>query len=255
MGREFTVRLTLVTTINPECASFQFAKWMDAHLIPRVLPLFVGGAYNHDNDVLTAIMVCESLTYSTRVHHLRGQALNIVVRMEPSLRYPSYKNAFFLDQETRQIGGGLVLWRGFFQSVRPAIGRMLININTTTGVMYQPGRLIDLSLEFLGRQGTPNALAPIHGLPDRERVRLQQFLSGIKITTPYRAQDSDRRRLVRRVTRESARDRTFEIDGGQTMTVMEYFRDKLNKPLQYPDLVCVEVCILFFLSAHTFSRQ
>jgi eukaryotic translation initiation factor 2C len=182
-----------------------------------------------------------------------GQALNVVVRMEPSLIYPSNKNSFFTNKETRSIGGGIVLWRGYFQSVRPAIDRLLINVDISTGAMYRAGRLIDLALEFLGRSGTPNALAPRHGLPDRERLRLQQFISGIKITTPYRAQNLDRRRLVKKVTRESARDRTFELGDGKTMTVADYFRKEFGIPLQFPDLVCVEVCTTFFLSSRPFS--
>ena len=135
--------------------------------------------------------------------------------------------------------------------MRPAINRMLINIDISTGAMYKSGRLIDLALEFLDRP-TPNALSPRYGLPDRERLRLQQFISGIKIITPYR--DPDRRRLVRKVTRESARERTFEIGDGQTMTVAQYFQNKLNIPLQFPDLICVEVCTIFFLSSRTFSH-
>jgi len=171
--------------------------------------------------------------------------------MEPSLRYPSNKNSFFTSQETRSIGAGIVLWRGYFQSLRPAIDCMLININISTGAMYKSGRLIDLALEFLG-QSTPNALAPRHGLLDRERLRLQQFISGIKIITPYR--DPDRRRLVRKLTRESAQERTFEIGDGQTMTVAQYYQNELNIPLQFPDLICVEVCTIFFSSSLTFSH-
>ena len=183
--------------------------------------------------------------------YISNQALNIAIRMEPGLRYPSRKSFFFTGQETRPIGAGIELWRGYFQSLRPAIDRMLINIDISTGAMYKSGRLIDLALEFLGLS-TPNALAPRHGLPDRERLRLQQFISGIQITTPYR--DPDRRRLVRKLTRESAQERTFEIGDGQTMTVAQYFQNELNVPLQNPDLICVEVCTIFFLSSHAFSH-
>ena len=172
--------------------------------------------------------------------------------MEPSLRYPSNKSSFFTSQETRSIGAGIVLWRGYFQSLRPAIDRMLINIDISTGAMYKSGGLIDLALEFLGKS-TPNALAPRRGFPDRERLRLQQFISGIKVITPHR--DPDRRRLVKKVTRESAQERTFEIGDGQTMTVAEYFQNELNIPLQFPDLVCVEVrTIILFLSSRTISH-
>ena len=93
---------------------------------------------------------------------ISNQALNIAIRMEPSVRYPSNKYCFFTAQETRSIGAGIVLWRGYFQSLRPAIDRMLINIDISTGAMYRSGGLIDLALEFLGKS-TPNALAPHRG--------------------------------------------------------------------------------------------
>ncbi|KAH9992239.1 Piwi domain-containing protein [Russula compacta] len=207
--QEFRVRLTHVKSINPE-----------------VLQRFVKGERSHDNEVLTAIM-----------------ALNIVIRMEPSMRFPFNKRSFFTDRETKDIGGGIVLWRGYFQSVRPAIDRMLINIDITTGTMYKPGRLVELALDFLNRPRKPDALAPRHGFPDRERLRLQQFISGIKIITPYRNQDPDARRLVKKVTRESARERTFEIGDGGTMTVAQYFQDQLNIPLQYPDMLSTRAVI------------
>ena len=108
--------------------------------------------------------------------------------------------------------------------------------------MYKPGKLIDLALEFLGKPGTLNALAPRYGLSDHERLRLQQFISGIKITTPHRIQDPDRRRLVKKLTCESARDRTLQIRDGETTTVAEYFQDQLYMSLRFPDLICVEVC-------------
>ena len=170
-----------------------------------------------------------------------GQALNIAVRMAPSLRYPSNARSFFTDRETLTIGGGIVLWRGYFQSVRPSIGKLLINIDISTGAMYEPGDFISLALNFLNKRGQPNALAPSRGFPPRERLHLQQFVSGMKVTTPYRAHDPDRHRVVKGVTRESARNRTFEIDGGQMMTIMEYFQNRMNIPLQFPDLICVEV--------------
>jgi eukaryotic translation initiation factor 2C len=168
--------------------------------------------------------------------------------MEPSLRYPLNRNSFFSDQiePATPIGGGIVLWRGYFQSLRPAIDRILINVDTAVGVMYMPGRLIELALQVIGRS-TPNSLAPQHGFQERERSKLQQFISGMKITTPHHAQNPERRRIIRRVTQESARDRTFDIGDGQTMTVLEYFRDELNIILQFPDLVCVEVCQTFFV--------
>ena len=160
--------------------------------------------------------------------------------MAPSLRYPFKGRSFYTDQETISISGGVVLWRGYFQSVRPAVNKLLININISTGAMYQPGNLISLCLNVLGQKGKTDALTASK-LPDRKRVRLQRFITGVKVTTPYRTQDPNRLRLVKRLTRESARERTFDVGDGQTMTVMEFFY-RSNIRLQFPDMICAEVC-------------
>jgi eukaryotic translation initiation factor 2C len=203
----FRVRLTLVASINPE-----------------VLQRHVEGEQSHDNSVLTTLM-----------------ALNVAVRMAPNQRYPHNARSFFTDTITKDIRGGYVLWRGYFQSVRPAIGRILINIDTATGVMYKPGRLIDLALEFLGRSGQPDALAPRHRFPERERMRLQHFLSGIKVMTPYSPHHQGRPRIVKKLTRLGAREQSFEVDDGETMTIAEFYRARYNISLVYPDVICVEL--------------
>ena len=172
--------------------------------------------------------------------------------MAPSLRYPSNARSFFTNQDTKSIPGGVILWRGYFQSVRPSINKLLINIDISMGAMYEPGDLISLFLRFLGKKNQPMALSS-SGLPDRERLRLQHFVTGIKITTPYRTHDRNRQRLVKRLTRESARDRRFDIGDGQSMSVMEYFA-QLNKRLRFPDLICVEVSTTLFLLSGSLSH-
>lgn len=42
------------------------------------------------------------------------------------------------------LGGGLEALRGFFQSVRPATGGLLLNVNVTHGVFLEPGPLSNL---------------------------------------------------------------------------------------------------------------
>jgi len=168
--------------------------------------------------------------------------------MGPNLRYPFNVRSFFTDRETRDIGGGIVLWRGYFQSVRPAIGRMLINVDISTGAMYMPGPLLALALAHLNlAPNRPDALAPHKGLPDRERIRLQRFLTGIKITTSHGQREPGRQgprpRVVKKLSKEGASDLYFQLDNGQQTTVAEYFRGVLGRPLRHPDVICVEVCI------------
>ena len=165
--------------------------------------------------------------------------------MEPTLN-PDYAfniRSFFTDKETKDIGSGLVLWRGYFQSIRPAVGCMLINVDISTGVMYKAGTLLNLCKEFIGHRD-PNALAPRRGFPDRERVKLQRFLTGIRVFTrnPNTGQmDKSRARVVKRLSSAGASDLTFSLRDGGQMTVAQYFARTYKRALQFPDVVCVEV--------------
>ncbi|KAI0719595.1 argonaute-like protein [Cerioporus squamosus] len=207
----YKVKLTHVATINPE-----------------VLQRFLQGKQSHDNTVLTAIT-----------------ALNVVIRMEPSLNYPFNVRSFFTNREQKDLGGGIVLWRGYFQSARPAIGRMLINVDISTGAMYKPGRVIDVALEFVGRPGAdPNLLAPRHKFPDRERIKLQRFLSGVRVDVqiPGQAQTGRRpARVVKKLTTHGASELKFTMRDGTTLTVAQYFAKVHNYNLRFPDVVCLEV--------------
>jgi eukaryotic translation initiation factor 2C len=172
------------------------------------------------------------------------QALNVVVRMEPNQKYPFNFRSFFADNEVMDIGGGIELWRGYFQSVRPAMGRMLINVDMSTGIMYKAGPLISLCLSFLNRPpNNPNVLSAANGFPDRERLRLQRFLSGIRVITPHTAAagTEPRARVVKKLSTASADAITFTTSEGGTMTVAQYFQNQLNRSLRFPNLPCVEV--------------
>ena len=158
--------------------------------------------------------------------------------MKPNLRYPFIHGSFFTDRETRHIGGGIVLWRGYFQSVRPAIGRILINVDISMGAMYMPGPLIGLALAHLNLN-RPDSLAPrgLGGLPDKDRLGLQRFITGLSVTTSH----SQRERVVKKLSKEGASDLRFELDSGQQTTVANYFRGVLGGPLRHPEIICVEV--------------
>ncbi|KAK7061790.1 hypothetical protein R3P38DRAFT_3490883 [Favolaschia claudopus] len=201
----YKIKLTHVAEINPE-----------------VLHRFIQGKGSHDNTVLTAIT-----------------ALNVVIRAQPSLSYPFNVRSFFTNRETKDIGSG----RGYFQSVRPGIGKMLINVDISTGTMYKAGKLLTLCLEFM-KKNHPNALSPTHGLPDRERIRLQRFISGIRIHTTHLGPDGQKHttpRVLKKLSSAPANKLTFTMREGKTMTVAEYFQQTQNKPLQFPDVICAEV--------------
>lgn len=171
--------------------------------------------------------------------------------MEPTSRWPFNSRSFFTDQETKNIGSGIVLWRGYFQSVRPAIGRMLINIDISTAAMHQAGSLLTLCLNFLGQNpANPQVLAQTSGFPDRERARLQRHITGIRITTTNTPQQGrlTNPRVIRKLTGPGANALSFTTREGQTQTVAQYFQRTYNKPLRFPTIPCVEVSFSWLLS-------
>src|SRR6266404_2776418 len=123
------------------------------------------------------------------------------------------------------------------------------------GITATVVNLIDLALEFLGKRGQYDALVPGNLFPERERIRLQHFLSGIRILNPYSPTHPEKHRRIWKLTRLGARDDSFEIEEGQTMTVAEFLRTQCDITLKYPDVISVEVCARSTLSAYVGSAS
>ncbi|KAK7042157.1 protein argonaute-2 [Favolaschia claudopus] len=208
--RIYKIRLTRVATINTE-----------------ILHRFIQGQQSHDNTVSTALM-----------------AFNVAIRQSPSERFPTKGRSFFTEEGSKAIGAGLVLWRGYFQSIRPAVGRMLINVDISTGVMYQSGPLISLCLSYLNLPGN-NPLALTSRLDNRMRLKLSRFIAGIRVDTrdPRRpnAPGSRPPRVVRKLSQEGASEVTFMMRDGRSMTVARYFEETTGTALRFPTLLCAEV--------------
>ena len=74
-----------------------------------------------------------------------------------------------LPQHTRSIGerSPFLLHRGFFQSVRPISGQLMMNVDVTTGIMFKGGPLIEVCMAILGI----NNIRDLQGQQKREILR------------------------------------------------------------------------------------
>ncbi|CAE6418353.1 unnamed protein product [Rhizoctonia solani] len=168
-------------------------------------------------------------------------AINVVVRMAPVLRYPFNARSFFTDKEVRPIGGGIELWRGYFQSVRPGLASMLINIDISTGAMYSPGPMIGVCQQIL-TNNSPNSLVPGQGLSDRDRIQLQRFLVGVRFVTTHDERNgpgSSKPKVLKKISSQSANTRLFTNSEGNEMSVAQYFQSR-GTNLKYPNYICIE---------------
>jgi len=139
--------------------------------------------------------------------------------------YPFNVRSFFTPRETMDIGMGIVLWRGYFQSVRPAIGRMLVNVDISTGTMYKPGNVLDICLELLEKQRKDVAVMYSANLGDRDALKLSRFFSGVRVITSL-----DRTKPPRVMKRIVA-----HVDSSKTFT--------LNQEGQAPRTITIAVCL------------
>lgn len=65
----------------------------------------------------------------TYTPHTAIHALDVLFRHKPSMYLSSFGRSLFTDDEKQPLGGGLNLWKGYFQSVRPAAGKLIVSIS------------------------------------------------------------------------------------------------------------------------------
>ncbi|KAJ3855572.1 argonaute-like protein [Lentinula lateritia] len=171
-------------------------------------------------------------------------ALNIVIRMLPMQTHPYNSKSFFTDTEIKNVGHGFQLRRGYFQSLRPAIGRLLLNIDLSTGMFYKDGSVIDIALEVVGNRD-PNALSMERGLPNSVFRDLERYLKNVRVSVrPAAAGSPPHIVTISSLTREGASRIIFQQRDGTSTNVAAYFRQLSGRPLQYPNIICAKLTVI-----------
>ncbi|OCH93381.1 Piwi-domain-containing protein [Obba rivulosa] len=107
--------------------------------------------------------------------------LQIYLRQLPNIKYitPAHQRnyrVFYIAKSSVPLGGGLEAWRGVFQSVRPTLQGLAINVDVTTGVMIQGGPLPTVLME---RFSLSNARQLDLRESDPLWKQIRQFLRGV----------------------------------------------------------------------------
>ncbi|CAK5279472.1 unnamed protein product [Mycena citricolor] len=96
--------------------------------------------------------------------------------------YPTHKpRAFYFPEGRREVPEcAIELWRGFFQSVRPTMFGMMVNIDTTMTAVYKSGPMIDIAMTLLGLRNVADLR-----LTEREANfhKLKEYFVGRRVTT------------------------------------------------------------------------
>ncbi|KAJ1911254.1 hypothetical protein H4219_005994 [Mycoemilia scoparia] len=185
-----------------------------------------------------------------------AQALDIIFRMEPASKYPSFGSSFFIkgERSSMYLDKGVEVWRGFSQTIRPGIGHLFVNVDVAAMAFYLSGDLIELVLKFFNFRD-PYELQ--RGIPDREHAKLKRFLKGLAITVTHRndggskpgksSRSSRKSFKINGLSKEGADRITFEMRTGggdgptRNVSVADYCSERYNIRLKYPFLPCVEI--------------
>ncbi|CAJ0967174.1 unnamed protein product [Ranitomeya imitator] len=171
------------------------------------------------------------------------QALDVVMRHLPSMRYTPVGRSFFTASEgcANPLGGGREVWFGFHQSVRPSLWKMMLNIDVSATAFYKAQPVIEFMCEVLDFKSIEEQQKP---LTDSQRVKFTKEIKGLKVEITHCGQ-MKRKYRVCNVTRRPASHQTFPLqqESGQTVecTVAQYFKDRHKLVLRYSHLPCLQV--------------
>ncbi|TCD71888.1 Phosphatidylinositol 4-kinase pik1alpha (PI4-kinase)(PtdIns-4-kinase) [Steccherinum ochraceum] len=170
----------------------------------------------------------------TLIQHLVRSAANFNPHWQPLKR-----NCVYSSNGEKALGGGLLAWKGFSQSVRPAVKGLYINIDVSTVAVYEPGNVIDIAISILRRSKEQRDL---RNLSAPEFQRLERFLKGLQIrirlgsrrdSTGRVSISGDQPKTISGLVPVGASHTFIDKDGLET-TVQDYIERKYNCRLRFP---------------------
>ncbi|KAK0435068.1 Piwi-domain-containing protein [Armillaria borealis] len=221
VSRQFNVSWTEGNRVS----NFKITITEAREISMEVLRRYTDGQQSWDENVSTALT-----------------ALNIVLRMEPSLKHPFRVRSFFNDKIKAPLGNmPLEAWQGYFQSVRPALNRLIVNIDISTGVMFKPGSLVETCVEFFSgyrREEDANKWLRAQSVPLMQRRRLERFLFGVKVEAKTAA-GAKKLVTIHKLTERDAASTIFTPTGGAQTSVVQYYA-QTNQRLRLPNIICIQ---------------
>ncbi|CAN0896502.1 Protein argonaute 7 [Linum grandiflorum] len=167
-------------------------------------------------------------------------ALDVVLRESPSENCIPVGRSMYSSSMggVREIGGGAVGLRGFFQSLRPTQQGLALNVDFSVTAFHESIGVIfylQKRLEFL------------HDLPKRklrrlsgeERKEVERALKNIRVFVSHR--ETVQRYKVYGLTDEATENLCFADRDGTVLRVVDYFRDHYGYDIQFRNLPCLQI--------------
>ncbi|CAL4940068.1 unnamed protein product [Urochloa decumbens] len=167
-------------------------------------------------------------------------ALDVILRegaMEDSI--PIGRSLYSKSMgEAKEIGGGAVVLRGFFQSLRPTKQGLALNVDLSLAAFHENiGILAYLQkcCDFMKDLSQMKTRA----LAEDERREVEKALKNIRVFVCHR--ETDQRYHVHGLTEETTENLKFRDRSGKDYTVLGYFKEHYNHDIQFRKLPCLQI--------------
>lgn len=141
--------------------------------------------------------------------------------------------AFYSSRGELNLNNGITIWRGFYQSIRPSPGCMIVNVDVSVTTFYAAGNLFDHCMRFMGFH---NARDMVDLRLDDLR-KLESHLKNVRIAIMDPL--SKKIKSIKGLEPKGG-NFEFQVDGRPT-TVAKYFSDVHRALLKYPHAVAVNL--------------
>ncbi|KAL3833779.1 hypothetical protein ACJIZ3_008515 [Penstemon smallii] len=166
------------------------------------------------------------------------QGMDLVMKENPSRKRICVGRSFFSSANEVNLGGGLVAYPGFQQSLKPTAQGLVLCLDYTTLAFRRKLPVI----EFL-KEHVPH----FRGANDVKRLRreVSNALVGLKVTVVHRR--TKQKYKIAWLTDKDATGITFKLDDPEGRNPVEeiglvnYFRDKWGKNIEFPNIPCLEL--------------
>jgi eukaryotic translation initiation factor 2C len=167
-------------------------------------------------------------------------ALDVVLRESPTEKCISVGRSLYSSSMggTKDIGGGAVGFRGFFQSLRPTQQGLALNVDFSVSAFHESIGVIPYlqkRLEFLRDLSQRKT----RGLNGEEMKEVEKALKNIRVFVCHR--ETLQRYRVFGLTEEATENLCFADRDGKNLRVVSYFKEHYNYDIQFRNMPCLQI--------------
>ncbi|KAK6133869.1 hypothetical protein DH2020_032382 [Rehmannia glutinosa] len=167
-------------------------------------------------------------------------ALDVVLRESPAEKCFSVGRSFYSSSfgGAKEIGGGAIALKGFFQSLRPTQQGLSLNVDFSVTAFHESIGVIPYlqkRLDFMhdiSREKT-------RILTSEEKKEVEKALKNLRIFVCHR--ETVQRYRVYSLTGEITENLSFPDRDGRNLRLVSYFKDHYEYDVQYTNLPCLQI--------------